>query len=41
MDTNTINETIQFSLAYRSFIELQFLKALVSLSFDEKIRVER
>ncbi len=41
VDTNTINETIQFSLAYRSFIELQFLKALVSLSFDEKIRVER
>lgn len=41
VDTNTINETIQFSLAYRSFIELQFLKALVPLSFDEKMRVER
>ena len=41
VDTNTINETIQFSLAYRSFIELQFLKALVSLSYEEKIRVER
>lgn len=41
VDTNTINETIQFSLAYRSFIELQFIKALVPLSFDEKISVER
>ena len=40
VNIEALNENIQFSLAYRSFIELQFLNALVPLSFDEKIRVE-